>query len=244
MLAIIGGTGLTQIEGVQLLAERSAHTALGSASSPVTEARLEGQPVLFLARHGHPHRIPPHRINYRANLLALQAAGATRILAINAVGGIDPAFTPGSLVLPDQIIDYTWGREATFFDGDYLPLKHLDFTWPYDKNLRKSLLAVAAKEKIPVHAGGVYGATQGPRLETAAEITRMARDGCTLVGMTGMPEAMLARELELPYACLSLVVNPAAGLSSEAITMAGIEQVLQQGMGEVLKLLRAFVRTS
>lgn len=242
MLAIIGGTGLTQIEGVQRLAERSAHTALGQASSPVTEARLEGKSLLFLARHGHPHRIPPHRINYRANLLALQAAGATRILAINAVGGIDPALVPGSLVLPDQLIDYTWGRESTFFDGDYLPLKHLDFTWPYDKTLRQVLLDVAAEEQLEVHDGGIYGATQGPRLETAAEITRMTRDGCTLVGMTGMPEAMLARELDLPYACLSLVVNPAAGLGKEIITMADIEQVLELGMARVLKLLRALAR--
>lgn len=244
MLAIIGGTGLTQMPGVQLLAERSAMTSLGEASAPVVEADVAGQRVLFLARHGHPHKVPPHKINYRANLLALQAAGASCVVAVNAVGGIDPGLTPGSLVIPDQIIDYTHGREATYFDGEYLPLQHLDFTHPYNETLRQALLAAAHVEKLPVVDGGVYATTQGPRLETAAEVRRLAQDGCTLVGMTGMPEATLAHELNLPYACLALVVNPAAGLTEGEITLAGMEAVLEQGIGQVMQLLKAWVAAS
>jgi 5'-methylthioinosine phosphorylase len=242
MLAIIGGTGLTRMPGVELLAERSALTSLGEASAPVLEARLEGQRVLFLARHGHPHKVPPHKINYRANLLALQAAGASRILAVNAVGGINPALVPGTLVVPDQVIDYSHGREITFFDGCYLPLRHIDFTSPYTDELRQQLLAAAVSEGMALVDGGVYATTQGPRLETAAEIRRLAQDGCTLVGMTGMPEAVLARELKLSYACLSLVVNPAAGLVEGEITLAGMEAVLEQGIGKVMQLLKAVVR--
>lgn len=238
MLAIIGGTGLTRMPGVELLAERSAMTSLGEASAPVVEARLEGSHVLFLARHGHPHKVPPHKINYRANLLALQAAGATRVLAVNAVGGIDPALVPGTLVVPHQLIDYSYGREATFFDGAYLPLKHIDFTSPYSEVMRQQLLQAAKTAGLAVVDGGVYATTQGPRLETAAEVRRLAQDGCTLVGMTGMPEAVLARELELPYACLSLVVNPAAGLAEGEITLAGMEAVLEQGIGRVMQLLK------
>lgn len=240
MLAIIGGTGFTQMQEVEILAERSPYTALGEASAPVTEARLEGRRVLFLARHGHPHKLPPHKINYRANLLALQAAGATEVLAVNAVGGIDPKLEPASLVLPDQIIDYTWGREATYFDGDFLPLDHIDFSFPYSYEMRLRLLAAARRSGIALQDGGTYAATQGPRLETAAEIKRLARDGCSLVGMTGMPEAALARELSLPYACLSLVVNPAAGLRDQEITLQEMEVALKQGINQVRQLLCSY----
>jgi 5'-methylthioinosine phosphorylase len=241
MLAIIGGTGLTQMQEVEVLAEHSPYTALGQASTPVTEARLEDRKVLFLARHGHPHKLPPHKINYRANLLALQAAGATEILAINAVGGIDPGLEPANLVLPDQIIDYTWGRESTYFDGDFLPLDHIDFSFPYSYEMRLRLLAAARRSGIAIRDGGTYAATQGPRLETAAEIKRLAGEGCTLVGMTGMPEAALARELNLPYTCLSLVVNPAAGLREQEITLQEIQEALDLGIHQVHKLLRSYI---
>ena len=243
MLAIIGGTGLTQMQGIELLAERSPYTALGQASSPVTEARLEGQPLLFIARHGHPHRLPPHRVNYRANLLALQAAGASQVIAVNAVGGIDPALTPPTLVLPDQIIDYTWGRDSTYHDGDYLPLDHIDFSFPYSYEMRLRLLAAAREAGVALVDGGTYAATQGPRLETAAEILRLRQDGCTLVGMTGMPEAALARELNLPYACLALVVNPAAGLRDQEITLEEMQQALDAGIDQVLAVVHAYART-
>ncbi|SFB82926.1 5'-methylthioadenosine phosphorylase [Marinospirillum celere] len=242
MLAIIGGTGLTQMPGVEVLAEHSATTPLGEASSPVIEARLQGQRLLFLARHGHPHQLPPHKINYRANLLALKAAGATQILAINAVGGLDPKQGLASLVLPHQIIDYTWGRESTFYDGDYLPLEHIDFTHPYSVELSERLLAAAQQAGVQLYQGGVYGATQGPRLETAAEIRRMAQDGCTLVGMTGMPEAALAKELAFPYACLAIIVNPAAGLGEEEITLQQMQGALSQGVDQVMTLINALLR--
>ena len=241
MLAIIGGTGFTRVQGAELVAEHSPYTALGQASSPVAEARYAGRSLLFLARHGKPHRVPPHKINYRANLLALQAAGASQILAVNAVGSLDLALEPPSLVLPDQIIDYTRGRENTFYDGDYLPLEHIDFSFPYSYEMRIRLLAAAQKSAVKLKDGGIYGATQGPRLETAAEIQRLKQDGCTLVGMTGMPEAALARELNLSYACLALVVNPAAGLRDQEITLQEMQLALQQGRGQVHQLIQALI---
>lgn len=241
MLAIIGGTGLTEMAGLDILKRHSAETPLGAASGSVVQGTLDGHDVLFLARHGHPHKLPPHKVNYRANLWALRQAGASRIVGINAVGGIDAALAPGALVLPDQLIDYTIGREATFFDGRYKPLKHIDFSWPYDEALRGALLAAGQRAGEVLEDGGVYGCTQGPRLETAAEIARMARDGCRLVGMTGMPEAVLARELEIPYACLALVVNPAAGVVAREITMAEIEAALLGGIERVKKVVKALL---
>lgn len=237
MLAVIGGTGLTAMEGLEVLKRHSSETPLGAASAGVVHGRLNDRELLFLARHGHPHKLPPHRVNYRANLWALKQAGATRVLGINAVGGIDPALAPEALVVPDQLIDYTHDREATYFDGRFKPLKHIDFSWPYSESLRAGLRQAALACGEALVEGGIYGCTQGPRLETAAEIARMARDGCTLVGMTGMPEAALARELDLPYACLALVVNPAAGKSAGIITMAEIEQALHDGIGKVREVL-------
>lgn len=127
MLAIIGGTGLTTMAGLDVLKRQSAETPLGAASASVVQGTLNGHDLLFLARHGHPYKLPPHRINYRANLWALKQAGATRIIGVNAVGGIDASLLPGALVVPDQIIDYTVGRECTYFDGRFKPLKHIDF---------------------------------------------------------------------------------------------------------------------
>lgn len=235
--AIIGGTGLTQLEGLQIEVALPLETPYGSPSAAVIRGHYAGREVLFLARHGHPHRVPPHQVNYRANLWALKQAGAEAIIAVNAVGGIHDGMPAGHFCVPDQIIDYTYGREHTFFqvDGqDELEhVTHVDFSYPYDATLRGKLLSALATQGCGFSDFGVYGCTQGPRLETAAEIVRMQRDGCDIVGMTGMPEALLARELELPYACLALVVNPAAGKSSELITMADIERVLAQGMDQV-----------
>ncbi|MFC3285140.1 S-methyl-5'-thioinosine phosphorylase [Litchfieldella rifensis] len=241
MLAIIGGTGLAEMEGLEIIRRHGAETPLGAASCGVIEGVLNGHEVLFLPRHGQPHKLPPHRVNYRANLWALKQAGASRIVGINAVGGIDPELVPGALVVPDQVIDYTIGRESTYFDGRFKPLAHIDFSWPYDAESRQTLLMAAQQAGEAMVDGGVYGCTQGPRLETAAEIARMARDGCSLVGMTGMPEAVLARELEIPYACLALVVNPAAGVVDTEITMAEIEAVLESGLERVKKVIRALL---
>ena len=237
VLGIIGGTGIDQLQGLQLADSHQLDTPYGEPSRAVQEGRLGDQRIFFLQRHGSPRAIPPHLINYRANLWALQSLGVTDVVAINAVGGISASMRPGRLVIPDQLIDYTWGREHTFDTGADGSLMHIDFTHPYDPALRDALLEVARQEQLPHHGRGVHGVMQGPRLETAAEIRRMERDGCDLVGMTGMPEAVLAREMELCYASVSLVVNRAAGRGEGEITMAEIEQNLNSGITDVRKLL-------
>lgn len=241
-LAIIGGTGLTRLRGLEIERREMVHTPYGEASGPVTHGQLHGCPVMFLARHGYGHTIPPHQVNFRANLWALQQAGAGRILAVAAVGGIADDLQPGRLAFPDQIIDYTHGRDHTFFDHDLAEVVHVDFTHPYDPDLRARLQQAAADAGVDARGDGCYGATQGPRLETAAEIRRMARDGCDMVGMTGMPEAALARELGLPYASCAVVANWAAGLQGQAeVSMADIETNLRTGIERVRTLLGALI---
>lgn len=235
--AIIGGTGLTQLEGLTLKDSLNLDTPYGAPSAPIQRGEYAGREVLFLARHGHPHRFPPHQVNYRANLWALKQAGAQAVLAVNAVGGIHAAMGAGHFCVPHQIIDYTYGRAHTFFEGELEQVTHVDFSYPYDESLRQRLVTALAAEGFAFSSHGVYGCTQGPRLETVAEIARMERDGCDIVGMTGMPEAVLARELELPYACLALVVNPAAGKSGGIITMAQIEAALAEGIGKARAVL-------
>ena len=236
-LAVIGGTGIDQLAGLELVASHNPQTPFGYPSRPVQEGRLDGVRVYFLQRHGSPAMIPPHLINYRANLWALQSLGVKEIVAINAVGGINPALTPGRLVIPDQLIDYTWGREHSFDDGSTGALQHIDFTDPYDSALRAALADAANGAGINVEAGGVHGITQGPRLETAAEIRRMAADGCDVVGMTGMPEAALARELAIGYASICMVVNPAAGLGDGPISLAMMRAILEREASVVGRLL-------
>jgi len=192
---------------------------------------------VFLARHGAPHTLAPHAVNYRANVWALREAGVREIIAINAVGGIGDAYPPGRLVIPDQLIDYTWGREHSYCGGAGRALQHVDFTTPYSASLRRRLLQAAPHVGLEVADGGVYGVTQGPRLETAAEIGRMARDGCDIVGMTGMPEAALARELELDYACCAVVVNRAAGRGEDI--HGELERWVESGMTAVRRLVQA-----
>lgn len=240
-LAVIGGSGLTRLSGFQESSRSELDTPYGPASAPVVRGLMAGREMLFLARHGDPHRIPPHRVNYRANIWALKDAGADAVLAVNAVGGIHPAMGTGHFCVPHQLIDYTWGRDGTFFDLELERVTHIDFTHPYDEPLRQRVISVLAGLGVRHSAYGVYGATQGPRLETAAEISLLERDGCDIVGMTGMPEAALARELELAYASLSLVVNPAAGKSAELITMEGIERVMQQGMDQARAIISQLV---
>jgi 5'-methylthioinosine phosphorylase len=241
--AVIGGTGIAELNGLAAVATHNPDTPYGAPSGPIREGLLDGRRVYFLQRHGgSPGVIPPHLVNYRANLWALQSLGVTEIVAINAVGGISPAMQPGKLVIPDQLIDYTWGRAHTFDDGSAGRLMHIDFTEPYDLELRTALLAAAAEAGIACEATGVYAASQGPRLETAAEIRRMAADGCDVVGMTGMPEAALARELGIAYASVCMVVNPAAGLGELPITLEMMAGILQRKAGVVGELLRILVR--
>ncbi|WP_296754897.1 S-methyl-5'-thioinosine phosphorylase [Thiobacillus sp.] len=243
MLGIIGGTGLTQLANLEITHRKVARTPFGEPSGALTFGHICDQEVIFLARHGYGHTIPPHEVNYRANLWALKDHGVDRVVSVATVGGIHPALIPGMLVIPDQIIDYTHGRAATCLVETDKPVTHLDFTFPYCDRMRQALLQAAASAGINLRDGGVYGAVQGPRLETAAEINRMERDGADMVGMTGMPEAYLARELALCYATVGVVVNYAAGrgLSSDGIQMEEIQSVLGEVMLQVRHLLEQLV---
>ena len=211
MLAIIGGSGFAKIPGFELERREVARTPYGEPSSALAFGKLGGKPIVLLARHGYGHTIPPHQINYRANIWALHACGVRKILALATVGGIRGDLAPGSLMIPDQIIDYTHDRPATFFTLADRGVNHIDFTFPYSAELRAACIDAAKRAGEPIVDGGVYAATQGPRLETAAEVNRLERDGADVVGMTGMPEAVLAREMDLAYATLAIVVNHAAG---------------------------------
>jgi 5'-methylthioinosine phosphorylase len=244
MIGIIGGSGLNRIAELVTPRRVAVVTPYGEPSAALTIGKLHGREVVFLARHGDGHTIAPHRINYRANIQALHAQGVREVIAVTTVGGIDEGLAPGTLVVPDQIIDYTHGRDNTFFDGLAQPLQHIDFTRPFRGAMRDSLLQAGAASGESLRDGGVYGATQGPRLETAAEIERMARDGADVVGMTGMPEAALARELGLDYAMLCVVVNAAAGRgnNTEGVAMAEITAVAEAAMRRVAVILGSLVQ--
>lgn len=264
LLAIIGGSGLARMPGLEISDQREPETPYGWPSSAVLLGRLGGTDVAFLPRHGSRHTIPPHRINYRANLWALKHCGAQDIVAFAAVGGIRADMSPGTLVVPDQIIDYTYGRRHTFFERDLdadphllpyaseqspdsfstgnLALTHIDFTRPYCERMRETLIGASRACGEPAVPEGTYAATQGPRLETAAEVRRLERDGCDLVGMTGMPEAALARELDLCYACWAFVVNWAAGKSAGPILMEEMERTLVTATAKVQRLLLQLVK--
>ena len=238
-LAIIGGTGLTQINELSITGQQTLETPFGTPSAEYVFGEMNGKQLIFLARHGNPHRIPPHKINYRANIWGLKELGVSNIIAVAAVGGIGSQMAPGHIAIPEQIIDYSYGREHTFFANDLAHVTHIDFTEPYSSVLRKRIIHAAHNANIEITATGTYGCTQGPRLETVAEIKRMALDGCDLVGMTGMPEAALARELDLAYANISVVANWGAGIVAGEITMAEIEKNLEVGMGKAINLLKA-----
>ncbi|HPU52614.1 MAG TPA: S-methyl-5'-thioinosine phosphorylase [Burkholderiaceae bacterium] len=242
--AIIGGSGLARLAGLEQSRRQVVRTPYGDPSGPLTFGRLDGIELVFLARHGYGHTIAPHEINYRANIWALHNAGVDGILSVATVGGIRAEYGPGALVLPDQLIDYTWGRRSTFFEGPEQPVTHIDFTLPYDDIVRDRFAQAAASLGETLALTGTYGCTQGPRLETAAEIRRMQRDGCDLVGMTGMPEAALARELAVPYAALAVVANHAAGMGDSAagISLEAISATLDLTMARVHRLLGEFVR--
>nr|WP_166209948.1 S-methyl-5'-thioinosine phosphorylase [Lysobacter telluris] len=243
-LAIIGGTGVYALAELSDTRSELPETRYGMPSGPVRIGTIGARRVAFLARHGEGHGVPPHRINYRANLAALQQVGASRVLALNTVGGITARCGPRALVCPDQLIDYTWGRISTLCEEAGTPVLHVDFGDPYTAALRRELLAAASAAQVAIVDGGCYGATQGPRLETRAEIARMRRDGCDIVGMTGMPEAGLARELGLGYACLGIVANWAAGAGpdpDEVITMDEVLGNVAVATADVGRLLRQWL---
>ena len=240
-LAIIGGTGLTQLSDLTIIKRDKLTTPYGSPSADFITGELNQKEVIFLARHGNPHTIAPHKINYRANIWGLKQLGVEQIIAVAAVGGITEEMAPAHIAIPDQIIDYSHDRKHTFFEDENTPVTHIDFTYPYSQKLRAALISAAAKANINISPIGTYGCTQGPRLETAAEIKRMERDGCDVVGMTGMPEAALAKELGIDYAAISVIANWAAGKTAGEITMAEIEQHLHVGMGSIAQLLKTFI---
>jgi len=242
-IAIIGGTGLTSIASLEITRTETVSTPYGEPSGPLTHGVLFDHEVVFLPRHGQGHTIPPHEVNYRANIWALKSIGVDNVLAIAAVGGIRKDLIPGGIVIPDQIIDYTSSRENTFFDGSDGPVQHIDFTWPYCEALRQLAINAGKNAGIDISDKGTYAVTQGPRLETAAEVDRLERDGADMIGMTGMPEAALARELELCYAACAVIANDAAGRGKGEITLDEIEQNLLGGMKKVEQLLEIFLPT-
>jgi len=243
MYAIIGGSGLARLSALVDARRQVMRTPYGEPSGALTFGKLAGAEVVFLARHGYGHTLAPHEINYRANLWALRELQVGAVLAVATVGGIRTDLGPGTLVVPDQIIDYTWGRKNTFYEGSEMPVKHVDFTQPYSAEVRLRLLGAARQVGEKVIDGGVYACVQGPRLETAAEIERIARDGGDMVGMTGMPEAALAREAELAYATLGVVVNHAAGRgdSRQAIRLEELEAVMNAAMARAVRVVAACV---
>lgn len=243
MLAIIGGSGLTTLSNLDVSHREVVRTPFGEPSGALVFGQISGRPAVFLPRHGYGHSIPPHMVNYRANLWALHHHKVSGVISVASVGSIRSDLHPGDIVVPDQIIDYTWGRKSTFFDGVGSPVTHVDFTEPYDAPLARRIAEAASALSIEIKPGAVYAATQGPRLETAAEINRLERDGADIVGMTGMPEAVLARELGVPYAAISVVANHGAGRgsSSNGIRFESLEHVLQESMGRVRSIIERVV---
>jgi 5'-methylthioinosine phosphorylase len=241
-IGVIGGTGLNSLNGLEILRSHAVDTPYGRPSMAIEEGVYAGKSLFFLHRHGGSGQpVPPHLLNYRANIWALAELGVNGIVAINAVGAINPAMQPGSLVVPDQLIDYSWGREHSFDDGSSGSLLHVDFSEPFDAGLRAALLLAAELGDVPRHDGATLAVVQGPRLETAAEVRRLARDGCDLVGMTAMPEASLARELGLAYASLCMVVNAAAGLAPAPITLEAMRATLIHETALVGRVLEQFI---
>jgi len=240
-LAIIGGTGLTTLKNLEIKRREVMRTPYGEPSGPLVHGQLCNKDVVFLPRHGQGHTIPPHMVNFRANIWALKETGVDSIIAVAAVGGIEAGLKPTMLAFPDQIIDYTWSRKHTYFENNLSEVTHIDFTRPYSEPLRQLMIEAARELKIQFADHGTYGATQGPRLETAAEIDRLEKDGCTIVGMTGMPEAALARELDLPYACCAVVANRAAGRGEGVISLEEIDSNLSEGMDTVRRLLETAI---
>lgn len=241
VLAIIGGSGLRELKKLKITKREVVRTPYGDPSGPLVYGGLHGQDVVFLPRHGHGHTIPPHLVNYRANLWALKQAGVQTVIAVGAVGAICTDMMPGELGLPDQLIDYTYSRAQSFFDGGIEPVTHVDFSYPYCGPLRSVLIDAAKRADVDLVSSGTYAATQGPRFETAAEVDRLERDGADLVGMTGMPETALARELDLCYATIAVVSNMAAGRGKGEIGLDALEEALNKGMEQVRRLLESAI---
>lgn len=243
MLAIIGGSGLTQLANLEITQRRVIRTPFGEPSGALTLGHINSEEVIFLARHGYGHTIAPHDVNYRANIWAIHSRGVKDLVSVASVGGIHADLKPGTIVIPDQIIDYTHGRKMTYREGKDTPVVHMDFTEPYCQAMRVLCLRAVKDAGETCIDGGVYAAVQGPRLETRAEINRLERDGATMVGMTGMPEAALAKEIGLCYATIAVVANYAAGRGSskDAVHYEEVDIVLKQSMQRVRNILEHLV---
>jgi 5'-methylthioadenosine phosphorylase len=235
---VIAGSGIYHMPELEIINSVKLRSPYGEPSDIFRIGRLSGKEVAFLPRHGSMHHIPPHRINYRANIWGFRELGVKKILTIGATGGISKKMRPGAIIVLDQIIDMTSGRDATFYDED--EVVHIDFTEPFCPNLRKALIDAAAKTGTTVVKKGTYIAVNGPRLETAAEIKAFARHGADVVGMTGMPEAVLARELEICLAGLAVVTNAAAGLTEGKLTATEVVEAMKSSTEQIKALLKAF----
>lgn len=232
---IIAGSGFYDIEGVKVLEERTIATPYGQSSDVYRICELSGKMFIFIARHGSPHRIPPHKVNYRANIWGLRELGVERILSVNAVGGINRLMHPGDIVIADQVIDMTHGRESTFYDA--AEVVHIDFTMPYCPDLREALFEAGRRNNIPLKESATYLSSNGPRLESKAEIRFYSQIGGDIIGMTGMPEASLARELEICFAKVCVVTNYAAGISEDKLTVTEVIDTMKASTRKVKTLL-------
>lgn len=243
MLAIIGGRGLTELANLKITHRQVLRTPYGEPSGAFLFGTLNDHEVIFLARHGYGYTIPPHLVNYRANMWALREQGVTKVVSVATVGGIRADLAPGALVVPDQIIDYTHGRDSTFFDTRDTRYANANFALPYSPELRSHILKSATVVQQFCVDGGVYAATQGPRLDSIAEVSRYERDGADMIGMTGMPETVLAMELGLHYACIAVVTNYAAGRgdSKQGINMESLNSTASTAMVRVRSILENVV---
>lgn len=243
LVGIIGGSGFCDYPGLDIKEIHEVETPFGLPSAALRMGELYGKPLVFLPRHGEKHTIAPHKINYRANVHAMKQVGVTDIFAIASVGGITSAYKPGVMAVPDQLIDYTMGREQSFFSDNFSADRHCDFTWPFQETLRQQLMQTTQKLSTSVLDGGTYGVMQGPRFETAAEINRLQRDGCDMVGMTAMPEAVLARELDINYAMLVLVANWAAGINNSVLQCDEIYSTISSNIKTVQTMIAEIIRS-
>lgn len=244
MYAILGGSGFSDRSIFTVNERIEVTTPYGPTSSPVVLGRLGGQDVVFIHRHGFSHQFAPHRVPYRANIWALKQMKVDGIIGVGTAGGIAEPLGPGGIAIVDQLIDYTWGRRVTYFDSPETGVQHVDLTWPFDRTMHAKLVAAAKRLAIPVMRHGVYACTQGPRLRTAAEVRRIARDGGDLIGMTLYPECALARELGVPYAGICVSVNHAAGMGSSqrGIAFARLTEIVNQSVRKVLRVVERMVR--
>lgn len=237
-IGVIGGSGLYEIKGFVLKKKRTISTPYGKPSDQYLTGTMGKTEIIFLPRHGSHHNIPPHMINYRANIWGFRKLGVDRILSISAAGGINKGLKPGDIVISDQILDMTKERKSTYYDGKEGVI-HIDFTEPYCPELRRILLKAGRQKRLSLKNGGTYVAVEGPRLETASEIKSFSILGGDIVGMTGMPEAALARELEICYAGISVVANYAAGISRRKLTVAEVMEAMKDSTEKIKDLLKS-----